>query len=72
MPLKTFLNFLQMKKYLMADEEIFVNTKKKLRQDWLNKLEMNPQKDLGQAAELWWKPEIRAKMKAFVDSLQKK
>jgi len=62
----------QMKKYLMADEEIFINTKKKLREDWFNKLEMNPQKDLAQAAELWWKPEIRAKMKVFVDSLQKK
>lgn len=62
----------QMKVYLQADQEIFTNTKKKLRKHWLERLEMNPEKDLQQAAQLWWKPAIRAKMEAFVNSLQKK
>lgn len=62
----------QMKKYVSFDQEIFANTKQKLRKNWLKGLEMDPSKDLSQATELWWKPEIRAKMKAFVESLQKK
>ena len=62
----------QMQKYLSFHEEIFKNTKRKLRQDWLSKLEVDPKKDLQQAAELWWQPEIRSRMKAFVESLQKK
>jgi 3,2-trans-enoyl-CoA isomerase len=62
----------QLKKYLSFHEEIFKNTKRKVRHDWLSKLETNPQKDLQQAAELWWKPEIRSRMKAFVESLQKR
>ncbi|MBQ4822548.1 enoyl-CoA hydratase/isomerase family protein [Aquimarina sp. MMG016] len=62
----------KMKQYLRADEEIFKNTKYKLRKPWLDCMETDPTVDLEQAIALWWKPEIRAKMKAFVDSLQKK
>lgn len=62
----------KMKQYLRADEEIFKNTKYKLRKPWLDGMETDPTVDLEQAIALWWKPEIRAKMKAFVDSLQKK
>ena len=62
----------QMQLYLSADEEIFINTKRKLKKDLLDSLEMNPEKDLQQAIQLWWKPEIRAKMNAFVKSLQKR
>ncbi len=62
----------KMKHYLRADEEIFKNTKYKVRKPWLEGLEVDPKVDLKQAIELWWKPEIRAKMKAFVESLQKK
>ncbi|AXT55501.1 enoyl-CoA hydratase/isomerase family protein [Aquimarina sp. AD1] len=62
----------KMKQYLQADEEIFKNTKYKLRRDWLESMEEDPKVDLEQAISLWWKPEIRAKMKAFVESLQKK
>lgn len=58
--------------FLKSDSEIFRNTKNKLRKKWLSNLELDPRKDLAQAAELWWKPEIRAKMKIFVDSLQKR
>ncbi len=59
----------KMKQYLRADEEIFKKTKYKLRKDWLDSLETNPEIDLEEAKMLWWKPEIRGKMKAFVDSL---
>ncbi|WP_299181033.1 enoyl-CoA hydratase/isomerase family protein [uncultured Aquimarina sp.] len=62
----------KMRQYLLADEDIFKNTKYKLRKDWLEGMEENPKIDLEQAISLWWKPEIRAKMKAFVESLQKK
>ncbi len=62
----------QLQKYLRADEVIFKNTKKKLRAEWLSALEMDSKKDLNEAINLWWEPSIRAKMKAFVDSLQKK
>jgi len=62
----------QMKKYLKANETIFKNTKQKLRNSWIESLEMDGSKDLGEAINLWWSPEIRSKMKAFVESLQKK
>ena len=62
----------QMQKYLSFHQTIFKNTKKKLRQDWLNKLETDPEKDLKQAADMWWQPEIRSRMEAFVKSLQKR
>ncbi len=62
----------QMQKYLSFHQGIFKTTKQKLRQDWLNKLERDPKKDLKEAADMWWQPEIRARLKAFVDSLQKK
>jgi len=62
----------KIKQFLRADENIFKNTKKKLRKNWLDNLETDSSKDLKEAIELWWDPGIRAKMKAFVASLQKK
>ncbi|VAW16934.1 Enoyl-CoA hydratase [hydrothermal vent metagenome] len=62
----------KMKQYLRADESIFKNTKKKLRKQWLNGVEADALKDLNEAVQLWWHPNIRAKMKAFVNSLQGK
>jgi 3,2-trans-enoyl-CoA isomerase len=62
----------QMKKYLSFHQGIFKSTKQKLRADWLSTLETDPEKDLKQASEMWWQPEIRARMKAFVESLQKR
>lgn len=62
----------KMQQYLMANETIFKNTKQKLRKSWLDGLETDGSKDLGEAIKLWWSPEVRAKMKAFVESLQKK
>lgn len=62
----------KMQQYLSADYEILINTKQKLRKHWLEKLDTSPNGDLQQTAQLWWKPEIRAKMEAFVNSLQRK
>lgn len=62
----------KMQQYLKADFEILVNTKYKLRKHLLNKLESDPGNALKEAAELWWKPEIRAKMMAYVESFTNK
>ena len=62
----------QMKIYLKADQEILVNTKQKLRKELLEKLDPKPKNALKEAAELWWKPEIREKMLAYVASFSNK
>lgn len=62
----------QLQRYLKADQEILLNTKAKLRTSLLDKLEERPEKAMNQAAELWWKPEIRANMKAYVESFTNK
>lgn len=62
----------QMQLYLMADEDIWLNTKQKLRKHLLNNLETAPENAMNEAAELWWKPEIRAKMMAYVESFSNK
>lgn len=62
----------QMKKYMLADQEILVNTKAKLRKHLWDKLDLNAENSLKEASELWWKPEIRAKMKAYVESFSSK
>jgi len=62
----------RMKQYLRADTEIWRNTKKKLRKHWLAKLDLDAENSLKEAANLWWKPEIRANMKAYVASFSNK
>jgi len=62
----------KMRQYLKADPEIWINTKKKLRKHWLDKLDPDPENSLKEAATLWWKPEIRAKMMAYVASFSNK
>ncbi|EAR01785.1 enoyl-CoA hydratase/isomerase family protein [Maribacter sp. HTCC2170] len=63
---------LKMQQYMKADQEIWVNTKKKLRKHWLAKLDQDPNTSLKEAATLWWKPEIRTKMEAYVESFSNK
>ena len=63
---------LKMQQYMKADQEIWVNTKKKLRKHWLGKLDQDAVNSLKEAATLWWKPEIRAKMEAYVESFSNK
>ena len=62
----------QMKRYLQADQEILVNTKAKLRKHLWDKLDLKAENSLKEASELWWKPEIRAKMKGYVESFSNK
>ncbi|WP_339627781.1 enoyl-CoA hydratase/isomerase family protein [uncultured Maribacter sp.] len=62
----------QMKHYLKVNQEILINTKKKLRKHLWDKLELNAENSLKEASILWWKPEIRSKMKAYVESFTNK
>lgn len=62
----------RMQHYMKADQEIWINTKKKLRRHWLNRLDLDAKNSLKEAATLWWKPEIRAKMEAYVKSFSNK
>ncbi|WP_281542815.1 enoyl-CoA hydratase/isomerase family protein [Maribacter aestuarii] len=62
----------QMKHYMKADQEILINTKKKLRKRLWDKLDLNAENALQEASVLWWKPEIRAKMKAYLESFTNK
>jgi 3,2-trans-enoyl-CoA isomerase len=62
----------QMHIYLKADPEIWMNTKKKVRKHWTDKLDTDPRLSLKEAATLWWKPEIRKKMEAYVLSFSNK
>jgi 3,2-trans-enoyl-CoA isomerase len=58
----------QMHLYLKADQEILLNTKRKVRKHLFDKLDLNAENTLKEAADLWWKPEIRSKMEAYVQS----
>ena len=73
-PLDQVLDYAEgkMQLYMKADQEIWVNTKKKLRKHWLDKLDQDAKNSLKEAATLWWKPEIRAKMEAYVQSFSNK
>ena len=73
-PLDQVLGYAEnkMQLYMKADQEIWVNTKKKLRKHWLDKLDQDAKNSLKEAATLWWKPEIRAKMEAYVQSFSNK
>ncbi len=62
----------KMQHYLQADQEILLNTKSKLRKNLISKLDLNAKNSLKEAAILWWKPEIRAKMEAYVKSFSNK
>ena len=62
----------QMRKYMKADQEILINTKQKLRKQLLDKLDLKAENSLKEASELWWKPEIRTKMEAYVASFSNK
>jgi 3,2-trans-enoyl-CoA isomerase len=63
---------IQMQTYLRADPEIWVNTKKKVRKHWLDRLDTDGAQSLREASTLWWKPEIRQKMETYVKSFSNK
>ena len=63
---------IQMRTYLKADPEIWVSTKKKVRKHWVDRLDPDGKHSLKEASSMWWKPEIRQKMEAYVMSFSKK
>ncbi|KPM31401.1 Enoyl-CoA hydratase/isomerase [Croceitalea dokdonensis DOKDO 023] len=62
----------QMDVYLGADQQIWQNTKAKIRKHLWDQLDTNSGNALKEAADLWWKPEIRSKMEAYVKSFSKR
>ena len=59
----------KMQQYILADANIFKNTKKKLRNNWLTNLVFD-EAELEEAIKIWWNPEVRMKMAAFVHYLK--
>lgn len=55
----------RMKHYLQADRNIWLNTKTKLRSEWLEKLKERSEEELNEALTIWWSPEVRMKMQMF-------
>lgn len=55
----------RMKHYLQADRNIWLNTKAKLRKEWLDNLNEKNEEELNQALKVWWSPEVRMKMQMF-------
>jgi 3,2-trans-enoyl-CoA isomerase len=62
----------KMKHFLTAHPLILRNTKYKLRKSWLDNLNKNRMEELEQALQIWWSPEVRKRMKQFIDRLTKK
>ncbi len=62
----------QMQHYLRADDAIFQSTKYKARKDWLDRLSIDGEMAFKETMKIWWRPDIRIKMKGFVDMLTKK
>jgi len=72
-PLDEVLNRAEkkMQQYLLADSTIFKNTKNKLRHNWLTNLVFD-ESELEEAINIWWNPEVRMRMSAFVHYLKNK
>ncbi|MEM7550168.1 MAG: enoyl-CoA hydratase/isomerase family protein [Bacteroidota bacterium] len=62
----------KMKEYLQADPDIFAYSKQQIRQKWYDAQDVEGTTDLEQALKIWWKPEIRQRMKMLIDSFSKK
>ena len=59
----------RMKQYMMVNQDILLNTKAKLRKDWLSILD-DEKSDLEQVLKVWWSPEVRERMGMFVAMLK--
>ncbi|MEL6922412.1 MAG: enoyl-CoA hydratase/isomerase family protein [Bacteroidota bacterium] len=59
----------KMKHYLSAMPEIFGPTKQMLRKSWLEQISDKGVLDWEESLRIWWLPETRRRMKAFVDQL---
>jgi len=62
----------KMQHYLKADNDILVNTKYKTRKTWLDSLDTKSEVELQQSIDIWWKPEVRARMQMFISMLGSK
>lgn len=62
----------KMQQYLQADPDIFQYTKKALRQPWFDAQNMEGEADLRQALKIWWKPEVRQRITALIESFSSK
>ena len=62
----------QMQEYLKAEPLIFQSIKSKSRKFWVESFSKNKEAELKEDLEIWWKPEVRARMKGFVEKLTKK
>lgn len=62
----------KMQHYLKADNNILINTKAKLRKSWFDKISTDAAEDLEESNRIWWNPEVRTKMKMYVDFLANK
>ncbi len=59
----------KMQHYLLANNEILINTKAKLRRSWLDNLTNDASEDLKESNRIWWSPEVRTKMKQYINYL---
>ena len=62
----------QMQQYLKAEPQILQSIKFKARKSWLESFGKNKEAELNESLGIWWKPEVRAKMKGFVERLTKR
>lgn len=61
-----------MNQYLNADEDIFTNSKAKLRKTWLDNIDAKSPEELAETEAIWWKPEVRVRMKKLIESFSNK
>ena len=61
-----------MQNYLLAHPKILKNTKNKVRKTWLEQLGKYNEEDLEQSLDVWWDPEIRARMQALINRISKR
>jgi len=62
----------QMKRYLRSNDRIFRDIKSRARKEWINSLGQKGELAMEETMEVWWQPEVRARMKMFVEMLQGK
>ncbi len=62
----------QMQQYLVAEPQIFQSIKLKARKSWVESLGENAETELKENLGIWWKPEVRGRMKGFVERLTNK
>jgi len=62
----------KMAQYLKANDTIWKNTKAHCRKYWLDSLTEDISADFEKGIELWWSPEIRSRIEAFVARLTSK